>query len=288
MLNLLTFLRRNYAFFLFLLLETIALSLVVSSGHQSAIFAFTSNQLGGQAFSSWASITHYFHLAETNKQLTEENTFLRSQIKSSFLDRDNRAFNDIEISKDTTNLLLQNDTISPSFDYLSAKVISNSVHKQKNYLMLNKGRKHGIYENMGVVGTHGCVGIVYSVSNDFCTVVSLLNTKTRISVKLASNQELGSLHWDGISAQHAQLKSIETYIPIQVGDTIISSGFSHIFPEGILIGTIADFYTSVEKNTYQISVKLSTRFSTLNYVTIIRNHYYEEQLMLEKLKEDEL
>jgi rod shape-determining protein MreC len=262
--------------------------MVVSSGHQSAIFAYSSNQLGGQAFNSWASITHYFHLAEANQQLTEENTYLRGQIKNSFLDRDTYIFDDIETPADSSNHDLRNDTLSPSFDYLSAKVISNSVHKQKNYLMLNKGRKHGINENMGVIGTNGCVGIVYSVSEDFCTVVSLLNTKTRISVKLASNQELGSLHWDGVDAQYAQLKSIETYIPIQIGDTIISSGYSHIFPEGIPVGIIDDFHTTTKKNTYEISVKLSTNFSTLNYVSIIRNRYYEEQLLLEKLEEDKL
>ncbi len=287
MLNLLTFLWRNYAFFLFLFLETIALSMVVSSGHQSAVFAFMSNQVAGQTFNSWQSVSHYFHLSEANKQLSEENIFLRSQSKQSFLDRDSKQFDSIFINQDTTSLK-KIDSLSPAFDYLSAKVISNSVHKQKNYLMLNKGRDQGVSKNMGVIGTNGCIGIVYSVSKDFCTVVSVINTKTRISAKIYSNQELGSIHWNGINPQKAQLKSIETYIPLHIGDTIISSGFSHIFPEGILIGTIADFHTSPGNNTFEIHVNLSTNFSTLNYVTIIRNHHYEEQMLLEKQEEEEL
>lgn len=288
MLNLLNFLVKNYAFFLFLLLEAIALNMVVSSGHQSASFAYTSNQMGGQAFSSWKSIAHYFNLAEANKQLADENILLRAELKNSFLDRDIQAFDSLIIQQDSLNEEFPSDTLVSSFDYISAKVISNSIHKQKNYLMLNKGRKQGVSENMGVIGSNGCVGIVYSVSEDFSTVVSLLNIKTRISAKIKSNQELGSIRWDGKDSQLAKLESIETYIPLHIGDTIISSGFSHIFPEGIMIGTIKDFYTPEGQNTYEIIIKLSTNFSALNYVTIIRNRFYEEQLLLEKMQEDAL
>ena len=288
MLNLLNFLRKNYAFFLFLILEAAALSMVVSSGHPSASFAYASNQMGGKAFSSWESISHYFNLGEANKQLSNENTYLRGQIQSSFLDRDFTSFDSIKIEFDTLKAPILNDSMLPSFDYLSAKVISNSVHKQKNYIMLNKGLNQGIKENMGVLGSEGIIGIVFSVSEDFCTVVSVLNTNTRISSKIKTNHELGSLHWDGKDSQFAQLHSIENYIPLHVGDTIISSGFSHIFPEGISIGTISDYHLEEGKNTYHISLKLSTDFSRLNYVTIIRNKFYEEQMMLEKIQEEEL
>lgn len=289
MLNLLNFLWKNYAFFLFLLLETIALSMVVSSGHQSAVFAYTSNQLGGQAFSSWQSITHYFELGEANKQLVAENSRLHQKMKYSFLNRDSQVFDSIIISKDSINPdSLKTDSLILSFDYIGAEVVSNSIHKQKNYLMLNKGTAQGVKTNMGVMGPNGGVGIVYSVSNDFCTVISFLNTKTRISVKLISNNELGSLQWNGNDPNIAQLTSIETYIPLHIGDSIVSSGYSHIFPEGILIGTIKEFNTSTGQNTYNINIQLSTNFSSLQNVTIIRNKFYEEQMMLEKRWEDEL
>lgn len=260
--------------------------MVISSGHQSAIFSFASNQIGGKAFNSIESIKHFFYLSEANKQLIKENINLRAQIKTSFLDRDQHIFNNTNIQTDSSfSNTDYTDTLSPSFDYLSAKVISNSIHKKKNYLMLNKGRKQGVSANMGVVGPQGAVGIVYSVSDDFCTVISILNINTHISAKLLSNQELGSLSWDGKDSEIAQLNSIETYIPIEIGDSIISSGFSHVFPESILLGTIKDYNTTVKENTYHINIKLSTNFSALNYVTLTRNLFLNEQMGLKKMEE---
>lgn len=286
MLNLLNFLWKNYAFFLFLLLELIGLSLVVSNGHQSAIFAYSSNQIGGNAFNSWQSIVHYFSLGEANEQLVKENNDLRNQLSSSFIERDLQVFDSITPPDSLSAIQNPSDTLIQVFDYMGAKVISNSVHKQKNYMMINKGRNQGIKENMGVIGPDGIVGIVYSVSNDFSTVISLLNIKTRMSAKIENNNELGNLQWDGQKQNIAQLNSIETYIPIHVGDTIISSGFSHIFPEGILFGTIQDYHKKAGDNNYYISVKLSTNFSNLHYVSVVRNRFYEEQILLEEKIEE--
>lgn len=287
MLNLLNFLWKNYAFFLFLLLELIGLSMVVSNGHQSAIFAYSSNQIGGSAFNSWQSIVHYFSLGEANEQLVKENNDLRSQLSSSFIERDLQVFDSISITDSLPTSQKPLDTLIQVFDYMGAKVISNSVHKQKNYMMINKGRNQGIKKNMGVIGPDGIVGIVYSVSNDFSTVISLLNIKTRMSAKIKNNNELGNLQWDGQKQNIAQLNSIETYIPIHVGDSIISSGFSHIFPEGILFGTIQDYHKKAGDNNYYISVKLSTNFSNLHYVSVVRNKFYEEQILLEEGMEED-
>jgi len=262
--------------------------MVVSSGHQSAMFSYASNQVGGQVFSSTESVKHYFSLDQANKQLIKENTSLRLKNKESYLDRSQGIFSNTNSPIDSLNKKnLFSDTLTPAFDYLSAKVISNSIHKKKNYFMLNKGRKQGIRENMGVIGPQGGVGIVHSVSNDFCTAISLINIDTRISAKLLSNNELGSLSWDGKDSKIAQLNSIETYIPIEVGDSIVSSGYSHIFPESILLGTILDFSKTIGENTYHINIKLSTNFSALSYVTVIRNIYLNEQISLDKLEENQ-
>jgi len=261
--------------------------MVVSSGHQSAIFSYASNQVGGQVFSSTESIKHYFSLDEANKQLQKENNYLRSKIKESYLDRSQGIFDDNASHIDSlSDNAVFSDTLAPAFDYLSAKVISNSVHKKKNFFMLNKGRRQGIRENMGVIGPQGGVGIVHSVSDDFCTAISLININTHISAKLLSNQELGSLSWDGKDPKIAQLNSIETYIPIKIGDTVVSSGYSHVFPESILLGTIQDFGKTAGDNTYHINIKLSTNFSALSYVTVVRNIYLNEQLSLNKKEED--
>lgn len=292
MLNLLNFLWKNYAFFLFILLELIGLSMVVSNGHQSAVFAYSSNQIGGQAFNSWESIIQYFKLQKANEQLVLENAQLRNQLKNSFLDRDLLTFDSILVPDTLTSqdsLRLQKlDSLPPAFDFIAAKVISNSTHKQKNYLMLNKGQKQGVKENMGVIGPLGVVGIVHSISNDFCTVIPIINVKSRISVKLKHNNELGTLSWNGKDDNFAQLLSIETYIPLHVGDSVITSGYSHIFPEGIMLGKIQDYHQIEGDNNYSISVKLATEFSNLQFVSIARNLYYEEQLLLQaKMEEQE-
>lgn len=284
MLNLLNFLWKNYAFFLFILLEIIGISMVVSNGHQSAVFAYSSNQIGGRAFNSWTSIVQYFKLQKANEQLVLENARLRNQLKSSFIDRDEIVFDSIIIPDSLTpqdSIRLQKlDSLPPAFDFIAAKVISNTTHKQKNYLMLNKGRNQGVKENMGVIGPNGAVGIVHSISNDFCTVIPIININSRLSAKLKYNNELATLDWDGKDDNFAQLKSIETYIPIHVGDSIVTSGFSHIFPEGILLGKIQDYHQIEGDNNYAISVKLSTEFSNLQFVSIARNKHYEELQML--------
>ncbi|OYT16439.1 MAG: rod shape-determining protein MreC [Bacteroidetes bacterium 4572_77] len=290
--NLLNFLWKNYAFFLFLFFESISLSMLFSSGHQSAIFSYTSNQMAGKFYQTYDDIWQYFHLTQTNSDLMAENIRLRTQLEETKMIRDTTIFNEITILSDTFKLkndtlikdsiVFYRDTTKPNFEYISAKVISNSIRKPKNYLMLNKGKNQGIKKNMGVVGPYGGVGIVYAVSDDFCTVISFLNTQSLISAKIQRNNELGSLQWDGKNPSIAHLKSIETYIPIQIGETVVSSGFSHIFPEGILLGTIKDFHMVDGSNTYNIDIQLSTKFSKLKYVSIIRNRFYEEQIELER------
>lgn len=284
MLNLLNFLWKNYAFFLFILLEIIGLSMVVSNGHQSAVFAYSSNQIGGSAFSSWESIVQYFKLRKANEQLVLENTRLRNQLKINFIDRDELIFDSMIIpdtlSSQDSLRLQQLDSLPPAFDYIAAKVISNSTHRQKNYLMLNKGKEQGVKENMGVIGPNGVVGIVHSISSDFCTVIPIINIDSRISAKLKHNNELGTLSWDGTDDNFGHLLSIETYIPIHVGDSIVTSGYSHIFPEGMLLGRIQDYHQTEGDNNYSIIVKLSTEYSNLQFVSIARNRFYEEQQLL--------
>ena len=288
--NLLVFLWKSYAFFLFVVLEITALTMVFSNGHQSAVFNYFSNQVGGKAFNSWKNVDGYLNLTKTNELLAAENLALRNQLRSNYLERHDQYFaNPILYDSIADSLLLtpeKVDTTIRAYEYFGAKVVSNTINKQKNYLMLNKGLKHGVRANMGVVSQLGVVGIVNNVSSDFCTVLPIINIKSRISAKLKTNHEMGNLMWDGSDSEFAQLNSIESYIPVSIGDTIITSGFSYIFPEGIMIGTIADFYPLPNENSYYISVKLSTDFSSLQYVSIVKNLFYDEQMRLEKSLEE--
>jgi rod shape-determining protein MreC len=286
MLNLLNFLWKNYAFFLFVLLQIAALSMLVSSGHQSAVFSYSSNQIGGRMLNSWESVMEYFKLKKVNEELSAENVRLRNQLNQ-------KKTNDIDLSfpKIITNdstpdtisaQILQSDSSTKHFDFLVAKVISNSIHKQKNYLMLNKGSRHGIANNMGVIGPKGVVGIVNSLSKDYCTVIPIISISSKISSKIKNNNELGTLIWDGQDHKTAQLINIESYIEINVGDSVVTSGYSYIFPEGLMLGTVRDYYTNEGANTFSVLIDLSTNFSSLKYVSIARNLNYQEQLLLKE------
>ena len=150
--------------------------------------------------------------------------------------------------------------------------------------MLNKGSNHGIKKNMGVIGPNGIVGVIFETSGDFSSGISLLNIKQSVSAKIKKNNELGSVVWDGVSREYGQLDAIENYVPIAIGDTIITSGYSHIFPGGENIGTIAEFSEIPGKTSWRIRVKFNTNYSALMWVNVARNLNYEQQMALEAIE----
>jgi rod shape-determining protein MreC len=264
-------------------LELISFVLIVNGNkHQSAVFSTLSNQYGGKIFTSYSNMRDYFHLKDANELLSQENAYLKKQLMSAqfTLDSTNlQVFSPI----DTTELKLQ-DSTQILFDFISAKVISNSINRQRNYIMLNKGRKHGIRKNMGIVGPNGIVGVIFETSEDFSSGISLLNIKQNVSAKLKNNNELGTLIWNGESPLFGNLDAVENYVPIAIGDSIVSSGFSHIFPEGENIGVVEEFNTIPGKTSWNIKVKFHTDFSRLFWVNIARNINYEQQIAIEAIE----
>jgi rod shape-determining protein MreC len=164
--------------------------------------------------------------------------------------------------------------------YIPSRVVHNSVYRQYNYLTLDKGKKEGVFGNMGVISDQGLVGIVYESSNNFSTVIPIINRDFRLSVKIKSNDYAGILQWGGESPLYAMLTEIPFHVDISEGDTIVTSGFSAIFPEGIRVGEIESF--SLEQgNFYDIRIRLYNDFQRLYLVNIIKNYRQEEQLNLE-------
>lgn len=278
---LLHFLWKNYAFLLFLILELISLVFVVNGNkHQSAVFSSIANQYGGKVFTSYSNMRSYFHLKEANELLSIENAYLKDQLLSSQFALDSTNFQSFTPLAE----IILTDSTKFLFDFISAKVISNSTNRQKNYIMLNKGSKHGIRKNMGIIGPNGIVGVIFEVSEDFSSGISLLNIKQSVSAKLKHNNELGILIWDGVSPLYGQLDAVENYVPIAIGDTIITSGFSHIFPGGENIGVVEEFDEIPGKTLWNIKVKFNTSFTQLFWVSIARNLNYEQQIALEAIK----
>ncbi len=272
--SLLIFLLRIHFLLLFILIEVFSISLLVNNNNfQRARMVNFTRQLSGKYHQKLANLKEYFSLKVENQQLIEEN---------------NRLLNIIESTYKSDEIFFRNvnDTVyNQRYFYTPAKVVNNSVNKKHNYITLNKGEKQGIKHEMAVVSDGSIVGVVKGVSKNFATVISLLNLDFKISAKVKKNGYFGSLIWDGNNYNTAVLNEIPLHADIQPGDSIITSGFSSIYPEGILIGYIEDFE---EKggSFYTIYVKLSTDFKRLNNVNIIGNLTQKEKLELEQEAEN--
>lgn len=264
------FLLRNYFLMMFLALEAISLVLIISfNNYQRVTFINSSNNFAGNIYERFSTLDDYFSLGNTNRKLAAENAALKKKL----------AFLAMSQEKYPVN---RPDTVdAPAYYFTSAKVISNSVNKQFNYITINKGSRHGIKPDMGIINSEGVVGVITNVSQNYSTGLSLLNKRLSIPAKITKNNYFGALVWDGEHYNTADLKEIPFHIIVNVGDTVVTSGYSNIFPEGIMIGTIKQFDVESGTNFYNIKVELSTDFKTLKYVEVVKNTRREEQIRLE-------
>jgi rod shape-determining protein MreC len=202
-------------------------------------------------------ISEYFSLRKTNRVLIEEMAKLHSRIPEAFYTTD-------------LNIFYKKDSIVKlEYKYISAKVISNSTNKRNNFLMINKGSIHGIENHMGVIIGNKIVGQVVSVSPHFSWIMSLLNKDSRVSGKFKKNNQLVNVEWNGGSYRRGQVKEIPKHIVMVRGDTIITSGNSDIFPEGLLIGTIKSFSNPQDENFNNAELLFSTDFNSLGYIEVV-------------------
>lgn len=269
--NLFRFIIAYHFQILFIVLEAISISLLLNhNDFQKARFISFTHSITGRVYKKVNNITRYLALKKINDKLAEENTKLKN-----ILQRTYRA--------DELFFFSEHDTIHHQhYFYTSAKVINQTVNKQHNFLTLDKGSDAGIIPEMGVVSNGGVIGIVVSVSKRFSTVISLLNSDFRVSAKLAKNNYFGSLHWDGKDYRSVKLNEIPYHIDVTVGDTVVTSGYSAIFPEGIIIGTVRNSEVK-GGNFYETDVDLSIDFKSLVYVKVISNLRREEQTELEEV-----
>ncbi|HKJ06507.1 MAG TPA: rod shape-determining protein MreC [Flavobacteriaceae bacterium] len=266
------YLIRKFRYFLLLLcLEVIAFIFIVQhhSYHKSK-FVNSANAVTGSVYKKLNSVTEFFHLKEENKLLNEENVRLKNLIELT-------SANDSLVEFKSVN-----DTVfNQKYTFTSAKIINNNYHRRNNVLTLNKGSKHGLSSDLGVVNSKGVIGVVKSVSKNFATVLSILNNYSQINVKLKNSSHFGTMVWDGKNYNVVQLTDIPRQAEIKIGDSIITGGKSAIFPEGIPVGKVKDF--NFENNQYkQINVELFNDMSAIGNVKIIKNLLRNEQLQLEQ------
>jgi rod shape-determining protein MreC len=268
--NFFLFLWRQYFFFLFLILEIISFILIVQNNYyQRSGFVNSTNEFSGGILTVFNNVSQYFSLKGANKNLAEENARLMNESKNSFMKTDSKIF-------------YYNDTLyQQQYEYVSAKIISNSTNKRCNYLTLNKGSKQGITKDMGVMTSTGIVGIVTEVSENFSSVISVLHKDFKLSAKLRNNEQLGTMTWDGVNYRYGELIDIPTHVKPKIGDTVVTSGYSTSFPAGILIGTVTDIKVEKGDNFYTLVILFSTDFNNISYAYVIRNILKDEQDGLE-------
>ncbi len=248
------------------MLEIFSFSFIIKHNrYQGSKIINGTNQVTGSFFTGANNVSDYFKLSAINRELSEEIAKLKTT-----------SINQINIAD---SIVIQPDT---NYRFISAKVINNSTNRRSNYLMLNKGSNHGIEADMGVVSNKGIVGIVIGVSENYCTLMSVIHKNAKISAKIKKNLQLINLIWNENSYKNGTLTDIPTHINLKKGDTIITSGFSLIFPEGIMIGTFENYKTDKGESLNSAVLNFSTDFNNLNYVYVIQNINKKEQIKLTK------
>ncbi len=279
--GLLRFLARNYFILLFLLLEAVSLSLIVNyNNFQRVRFLNSSNRFTASVYDTFNSVTSFFALQKTNAELADENARLRALLEH---------YKEVNIPADSLQQA-PTDTLPDGrikYRFVPAKVVNNSFVRQYNYITINKGSEDGVEVDMGIIGPKGVVGIVTSVSEHYATGPTILNKRWKVSAKIKNSNYFGSLAWDGLDSKYADLNEIPFHVQMEIGDTIVTSGFSDVFPEGIPIGIIERFDHASGRNFFDISVRLSTNFANLNYVEVIDNRHLKELIELQEQNTDE-
>lgn len=263
--NLLDFLSKYSFFFLFIILEVISFILIYNNNYfQRSRIVSTTNGMTGNMNAAFNDISEYLHLKTENRLLARENAFLRSHLK---------------VKTEEQMDSLQALSVPPDVSFISAKIISNSVQKRNNYFMMDKGWADGVKKDMGVIAADGVVGIVIDVTQHFSSGISILHKDMKISGRVKKNKHLVNVSWDGINYRHGKLEDIPTHIDLAEGDTILSSGNSHIFPEGVMIGTVIKVHETDELFK-SADIEFSVDYNRLYYVYIIENIYREEMMQI--------
>lgn len=270
--NLWLFLIRYNAVFWFILFFTVSIVLVVRNNtYQRSAFVNSSNVVVGSFYEQTNSWKSYLSLNEANENLAQENAYLHQRIQQ---------LSEVSAYMDSVQIV---DSIDEArYSFIVARVANNSVHQKSNYLTLNKGSKDGVERGMGVITSNGIVGIILNTSEHFSSVQSLLHPDTKISVRLDSTEILGSLVWgNNVDPAYAMVRDIPNHVQVRKGEKIFTSGYS-FFPSGIQVGEVVETGITSGESFLDLKIKLTTNFSTLSHVYIIKDLMVKEKEELEE------
>ncbi len=280
--NLIDFIQRHSHWFLFALLEVISLVLLFQyNSYQGSVWFTSANTVTGKIDAWNSAVENFFSLGKVNQKLTQRNLYLEQQVRklSDRLD---------DVTKDTTWTDTAGMKILKTFRLIPAKVVSNSVANANNLITIDKGSADGVRVDMGVACGSGVVGIVYLTSPHYSIVIPAINTKSNISCRIHGRGYFGYLHWYGGDSQKAYVEEVPRHARFRLYDNVETSGFSSVFPPGILVGKILHVYNSVDGVSYRLQVRLSTDFSRLRDVCVIDNAPVLERLNALRAAQDSL
>lgn len=275
--RLLEFIRQYSYCFLFLLLELVSLFMLFGyNSYQKAVFLTSASDVSGGVYSALSSVTSFFSQGMVNRNLQQRNLELEDRLAKL------EAIMGLE-ELDSIQKVRFYDLEQSEYETVPARVVKNSINKTDNFITLDKGSLDGITPDMGVTGSVGVVGVVYKTSAHYSLVLSLLSSKSNLSCKIHGSEYFGYLKWEGLDSRHAKLVDLPRHAQVMVGDTVQTSGYSDIFPSGIMVGVVDDVRDSNDGLSYDIRVSLSSDFGRLSTATIINRRNREE---IQQLNED--
>lgn len=261
---------RNNFTLLFLLLWSFCFFLIIRNNNFQQVSVFNStNKVTASVLEAVNYVKEYINLKENNSSLARENASLKGMLPGAYYENG------------LVKTVVADSSRTQQYSFITSRVVNNSVNRRNNYLTLDKGSIHGVKKDMGVISSSGVVGIVKDVSEHYCTVMSVLHKNTRISTRFKNSSYFGSLVWDGLDSREATLLEVPKHVTFANGDTLVTTVYSTIFPEGVMVGRVKGSKIKAGDNFYTIQVSLSTNFANLSHVYIVDNLLKGEQLQLE-------
>lgn len=269
--HLIDFFKRNLHYFLLVILIILGIILIDKNmSYDGYRFARFCQNITNPIQKTWSGILRRFRLTQENEALIQQNITLMREHENMFISKEDTTFS--RINPDVS----PNSTTSRLYDYTYAHVIYNTVGRTANYIIIDKGTEDGICKDMAAISTAGVVGVVSDVSRHFATILPILHPISQISSIVQPANQLGALAWGGKDPQIAYLQYIPQHLEINIGDSVFTSGYSNIFPKGILVGTVKEIVNSHKTGFLTVKVKLATDYTKLNTLYLITNLYKTE------------
>lgn len=280
--NLLEFLAKYNHWFVFLILEVVSMVLLFQyNSYQGSAWFSSANAVTGKLYEWDANVETFFSLTKVNQELTQRNAYLEQEVQK-------LSDSLVSVTKDSSIYHRDQFALLRNYRLIPAKVVANSVDKPGNLMTIDKGSADGIHKDMGVISGTGVVGIVYLVAEHYAIVIPVLNTKSNISCMIQNRGYFGYLRWKGGVSDLAYLEEVPRRAHFKLGDYVVTSGYSAVFPPGVRVGKILHVFNSADGLSYRVQLRLSTDFARLRDVCVIDDTAMKERLEIMRAAQDSI